>query len=81
MMASLMSDLCSSKQLLLLSEAKNIEGLMPPPPRFTCKLSLVERSKHAWLVRKIKLVFAKYTLKNKKKMSPELGRMLLEDQG
>lgn len=31
MVGSLMSDLCSSKQLPLLSEAKNMEGLMPPP--------------------------------------------------
>lgn len=41
MVGSLMSDPCSSKQLLLLSEAKNREGLMGQL-RFICKVLLVE---------------------------------------
>lgn len=41
MVGSLMSDPCSSKQLLLLSEAKSREGLMGQL-RFICKVSLVE---------------------------------------
>lgn len=45
MVGSLMSDPCSSKQLLLLSEAKNREGLMG---QLRFMQGMAGRSKHGW---------------------------------